>query len=152
MSCPCSTHTTALPPFALIHFPWAVISWELAEVHVLNVVLPACSAPWGRARAGGHLSWHKVTTHRAVHALAVHWLTVLPAAPPARGLLALGASTPARHRDLLEEASLLVGTASPEQAVYSPGLPEPGGSLLTAPPLAGHEVVFFRAAVPLGIS
>lgn len=92
----------------------AVSSLELAEWHVLNVAQPGCSAPWGRARAGGHLSWHKVTTHWALRALAVHWLTVLPsAAPPAKALLAFHASTPARHRHLLEEASLLVGTASP---------------------------------------
>lgn len=122
-------------------------------MHVLNVAHPACSAPWGRACAGDHLSCHQVTTHQALHALAMHWLTVLPAAaPPAKGLLALDVSTPARHRDLLEEASLLVGTASPEQAVYPPGLPEPEMSLLTVPPLAGHEAAFSRAAVPLGIS
>lgn len=122
-------------------------------MHVLNVAHPACSAPWGRACAGGHLSCHQVTTHQALHALAMHWLTVLPAAaPPAKGLLALDVSTPARHRDLLEEASLLVGTASPERAVYPPGLPEPEMSLLTVPPLAGHEAAFSRAAVPLGIS
>lgn len=122
-------------------------------MHVLNVARPGCSAPRGRARAGGHLSWHRVTTQWTPCALAVHWLTVLPAAaPPAEGLLALGASTPARHRDLLEEASLLVGTASPERAVYPAGLPEPGMSLLTASPLAGYEASFLRAAVPLGIS
>lgn len=120
---------------------------------MLNGACPGCSAPRARACAGGHLSWHKVTTQWAPCALAVRWLTVLPAAaPPTRGLLALGASPPAKHRDLLEEASLLVGTASPEWAVYPPGLPETGMSLLAAPPLAGQEAAFLRAAVPLGIS
>lgn len=124
---------------------------------------PGHSVPRDRACAGGGLSagasavlqpWHKVTTRQAPHALAAHGLTViLPAgAPCAKGLLAFGASPPARRRDLLEETSLHLGTASPRQAMHPPELLEPRTSLLTAPPLSGQEAVFLRAAVPLGIS
>lgn len=108
-SSPYPAHVTPTPQLShlLIHFPRAQSCQllELAELHMQDVAQLPGAQPvlWPPLLAQSHRSPGSPCFGSALVNCA------------AKALLALSASTPARHGDLLEEAFLLVGTVYQSQ-------------------------------------
>jgi len=134
----------------------AISSWELAEPPVPNGAGPGCWAPRGRARASSSLSTEPALCSAPAREPGSLCFGEAPVnCPP---VLVPTACWPSMLPHQLGERiywrrSLCAWGQLPCSGCCSlPGPPEPWASLLTAPPLAGQEVAFLRAAMPPGIS